>query len=48
MSPPGPIYASTLHRRDRTWTRRSAFRARAAVWSMTATAVAAVLLARFG
>ncbi len=46
MPPAGPIYASTLHRRDRRWSRRSAFRARAVIWSGTATAVAAGLLAR--
>jgi hypothetical protein len=50
MPPAGPIYASTLHRRDRTWRRRrsSALRARALVWSATSAAVAAGLLAHFG
>jgi hypothetical protein len=47
MAPPaGPIYASTLHRRDRSWrTRRR--RARGFVWSGAGTAVVAMLIAHF-
>jgi hypothetical protein len=49
MSPPGPIYASTLHRRDRTWRpRRRGVGARTVVWSGAGTAIAAMLLAHFG
>ena len=50
MSPPaGPIYASTLHRRDRAWRagRRGRARARLALWSATAAIVVAALAAHF-
>jgi hypothetical protein len=50
-SPAGPIYASTLHRRDRGWRprrrRRSALRARGLVWSTAGAAIAAMLVAHF-
>jgi hypothetical protein len=48
-SPAGPIYASTLHRRDRAWRprRRGRFGARGLVWSSAGTAVAAMLIAHF-
>lgn len=49
-SPAGPIYASTLHRRDRAWRqrRRGLARARALVWSGAGGAVAAMLITHFG
>lgn len=47
-TPAGPIYASTLHRRDRAWGSRRRARARGLVWSSAAVAVAAMLLAHFG
>lgn len=48
MAPAGPIYASTLHRRDRVWTRRRGrARARGFVWSAAAASVAAMLLGHF-
>ena len=48
-SPAGPIYASTLHRRDRAWRprRRALARIRALVWSSAGTAIAAMLVAHF-
>lgn len=46
-SPAGPIYASTLHRRDRSWGVRRRLRLRGLVWSVTAVAVAAMLLSHF-
>ncbi len=49
-SPAGPIYASTLHRRDRAWRRRrraGVARARVVVWSSALTAVGGMLLAHF-
>jgi hypothetical protein len=52
MSPPaGPIYASTLHRRDRAWRRsrrRRALRARIAVWSAALAGVVTALALHFG
>lgn len=46
-SPAGPIYASTLHRRDRAWGRRAGrTRIRLASWS-GAVAIAAALIAHF-
>ncbi|MFL5844054.1 MAG: hypothetical protein ACJ762_05110 [Solirubrobacteraceae bacterium] len=52
MAPPaGPIYASTLHRRDRGWQprrRRARMRLlRGAVWSSATAAIAALLIAHF-
>ena len=49
MAPVGPIYASTLHRRDRSWRsrRRAAARMRGLVWSTAGTAVAAILIVHF-
>lgn len=52
MSPPaGPIYASTLHRRDRSWRRtrrRGQARARIALWSGTVAAVVVAVTLHFG
>ena len=50
MPPAGPIYASTLHRRDRSWgpRRRAAARLRAMVWASTAAVAAAALITHFG
>jgi hypothetical protein len=51
MSPPaGPIYASSLHRRDRAWRarRRGRARARLALWGAALTVVAAALAVHFG
>jgi hypothetical protein len=52
MSPPaGPIYASTLHRRDRAWRRarrRGLARARFAIWGGTLAGVAVVVTLHFG
>lgn len=46
-SPAGPIYASTLHRRDRAWRsrRRGPGRLRALVWSGAGAAAALALIA---
>jgi len=48
-SPAGPIYASTLHRRDRAWRprRRLLARMRALVWSTAGSAVAAMVISHF-
>jgi len=52
MSPPaGPIYASTLHRRDRAWRRtrrRRVLRARIAVWSAALAGIVTALALHFG
>jgi hypothetical protein len=45
-SPAGPIYASTLHRRDRSWRHRRR-RGRGMVWSGAGVAVMAMLIAHF-
>ena len=46
-SPAGPIYASTLHRRDRAWGVRRRARTRGLVWSAALASVAAMALSHF-
>lgn len=45
-APAGPIYASTLHRRDRAWRSRRR-RGRLVVWSSAGAAVTALLVSHF-
>ena len=47
--PVGPIYASSMHRRDRGWRmrRRHRARVRALMWGVALTAVAVALAAHF-
>jgi hypothetical protein len=49
-SPAGPIYASTLHRRDRAWRlrRRGLWRMRAVAFGGAAAALATVIVQRLG
>jgi hypothetical protein len=53
-SPAGPIYASTLHRRDRVWglrrrgVRRFLLLLRLATWSVALGACAVLLIGHFG
>ena len=50
MATPGPIYASTLHRRDRAWgprRRRARARLRLAVWSGASGAATLALIAHY-